>query len=196
MYHGDTAKIEYHSNFVVIFPPKVWRKSQLFAAFPAGTIYYCCWIAAAGSQYILFLSVHFARRQAPRSNLLYFRVPACFPLDAAVDENDLIGLAQASGPSLLAIAPAALAAAPNALPLLGAALAIPAEALFIAALGSVGAGEAWFYRGGGGEGYPWFACSICWTLDDVSSGGWRFDSIRTISDGRLPRRVRGGRDGL
>lgn len=59
-----------------------------------------------------------------------------------VDENDLIGLAQASGPSLLAIAPAALAAAPNALPLLGAALAIPAEALFIAALGSVGAGLA------------------------------------------------------
>lgn len=66
--------------------------------------------------------------------------PSCF-FSTPVDENDLIGLAKGVGPDLLKIAPAALAAAPAALPLLAGALGVPGEALYLAALGSFGAGE-------------------------------------------------------
>lgn len=62
----------------------------------------------------------------------------------AVDENDLIGLAQGAGPDLIKIAPKALAAAPAALPLLAAALDIQAGTLYTAAAASVGAGKPLF----------------------------------------------------
>ncbi len=116
---------------------------------------------------------------SPQPRLSFLRALTVF-FFSPVDENDLIGLAKGVGPDLLKIAPAALAAAPAALPLLAGALGVPGEALYLAALGSFGAGELRVYLGLWEAGPPDQRCGLT----------WRFRSGRTSQSwSTLPPRL-------